>query len=167
MNTPMLALLGTLLMVFAAGAAFALRLYNRLQRGAQEVAETACNLLAAMEPAGAAASAAVAQQRVLHNAAVRRYNSVCMSFPGLLIARRAGLARAPYVEPGTRPVCTAADVVMYLRPGGVPQGPATLTALRAMFADGRLADDAMVCAVGRTDWLPIGALLAPKAGQMR
>lgn len=48
----------------------------------------------------------------------------------------------------------------FMRPGGVPQGPAELTTVRAMVADGRLGGDALVSIAGTDLWLPMAQLLA-------
>jgi hypothetical protein len=76
----------------------------------------------------------------------------------LLLLRAAGRLerRAQPPTPATDPARWC-----YLAPGGLPQGPVGLTALRAMLADGRLPPEALAAPLGSADWQPVQRLLWP------
>jgi hypothetical protein len=69
---------------------------------------------------------------------------------GALVHAQLARARAP-----------ASPVVLYLYmpPGGTPRGPADLTRLLAMVADGRLDAETLAAPVGSDHWQPLSLLL--------
>lgn len=74
-------------------------------------------------------------------------------------ARQAVALRAARGEDIARPLTASSERYFYMHAGGVPKGPADLTTLRAMVADGRLEVDAFAAPCGTEGWRPVGELL--------
>jgi len=132
--------------------------YNRLQHSAQEVKEQTANLFAG----GQGDEAGLRARREGYNAAVKAHNSLCRGLPSALVARVIGFRCLPYLQASAPPAGNAPALprYFYLPPGGVPHGPAAVTQLRAMLADGRLRADALAARAGSDEWRPIEAVIA-------
>lgn len=103
-------------------------------------------------------------QQLLQGAGTKLVDSSRAVAAGTLQAGRALQERfqtvpqeATAAEPATDiPPATPAPQFFHMQPGGVPQGPVTLTQLQQLIADGVLGADAHIAPAGSTTWQTVG-----------